>query len=96
MSRTLKTIGRAERGRGDSLDPPFVELYLYSIRRIAERTKLLQINNPQIIVILSAIHGMKVKDLLKLDNNQINYYARSDLSVFNKTDMNNELSNFRK
>lgn len=71
---------------------PSSEINMIEGNHEARLVKLLQINNPQIIVLLSSIHGMRVKDLLKLDDNEINYYAKSDLSAFNKIDMDNELA----
>lgn len=71
---------------------PNSELNLVEGNHETRLVRMLQMQSPQLMALLSDVHGMTVKDLFKLTEFNINYYARADLRAFNKTDINNELS----
>jgi REP element-mobilizing transposase RayT len=47
---------------------------------------------PAMRVLLSDLHGWSIPKLLGLDRYEVNYVAKMDLSVFNKTDFTKELA----
>jgi hypothetical protein len=47
---------------------------------------------PNILPLLSDVHGLTVERLIGLDKYEVNYVARANLAVFNETEINKELA----
>jgi hypothetical protein len=54
--------------------------------------KMLAETNPNLMPILSDLHGMTVGSLLGLDKFEVNYVTRSDLATFNESDNKKEIA----
>ena len=70
---------------------PSAEINFLSANHEARLLKHLSEASPNIMVLLSDLHGFTISKILGLEKFQINYISREDLTVFTETDLKKEL-----
>lgn len=70
---------------------PSAEINFLSANHEARLLRHLSESSPNIMVLLSDLHGFTISKLLGLDRFEINYISREDLTVFTESDLKKEL-----
>jgi hypothetical protein len=95
--RDWDVVGRIKFVHDHILEPlrkaaPNSQLDIIEGNHEARLLRMLADATPAMRVLLSDLHGWSIPKLLGLDRYEVNYIAKMDLSVFNKTDFTKELA----
>lgn len=71
---------------------PNAEIVMISGNHEARLLKYLSENTPDLLPILSDLHGFTVSSLLGLDKFEVNYISKDSLAVFNESDLKKEIA----